>query len=90
MTMDQFIKYMLYELVHNRLEVGIDRKKGIRIVLSENVKWYRDFCAEWMVCRKRYKRARTIIKRRDTIKALQRILAGSSSGVYAERLGKAH
>ncbi len=56
----------------------------IRIPVSINTEWYRRFCGQYMGLHRR--KMRTIIKRCHTIRALQRMEAGNSEGVYAERL----
>jgi len=56
----------------------------IRVAISVNTEWYRKFCSRYMSWR--WGKWRTIIKRCDTIRALQRIEAGDRSGEYAKRL----
>ena len=59
----------------------------IRMVEIQNPKWYRDFCSLYRSARNdRSTRFHTAIKRAWTIKALKRIIAGETSGVYVERL----
>ena len=58
----------------------------IRVPVSVNACWYRRLCSRHKVGRRRYPKPRTIIKRCHTIKALHRIIAGNTDGVYAERL----
>lgn len=56
------------------------------MAIEQNAQWYRDFCAAYKNRRKRYAKPRTIIKRCDTKRALERIACGNVNGVYAERL----
>lgn len=86
---------MLEYLERGYLEVGVNRENCTRIVVSQNTKWYQDFCAcyqsaSWVYRNgkrtKRKKRHRTYIKRCDTIAALKRMAKGDFSGEYAERL----
>lgn len=88
---------MLSELESNGLEVcKIPSKREdssgrlvggyIRVVVSVNCEWYRRFCASFVRARGRSPKPRTIIKRRDTIRTLKRMIAGPYKTVYAERL----
>lgn len=88
-------KTMLEFLKGSRLEVGVNRENCTRVVISQNTKWYQDFCACYTSCSwiyrngkktRRKKRVRTFIKRCDTISALKRMVNGNYSGEYAERL----
>lgn len=94
-TIRQVLRHMLEELESNRLEVckvpsrresSDGRSEGgyIRVVCSTNAEWYRRFCANYM--RHRRGKMRTFIKRCDTIKALNRMLAGDRETEYAKRL----
>jgi len=56
----------------------------VRVPVSVNTEWYRQFCARHETLRGR--KMRTIIKRCHTIRALQRIEAGDCKGEYAKRL----
>jgi hypothetical protein len=60
----------------------------VRVVANKNARWYRDFCAQYRSTRRRKNpRTDTAIRRRNTIAALQRMIAGVDSGtIYAERL----
>jgi hypothetical protein len=85
-------EHLLNELESNYLEVVLipapDRRHSghcVRAVQSANADWYRDFCNKYPSRRKGFK-TRTRIKRRETIKALEKILSGDFSGVYSERL----
>lgn len=92
--MNDTLAWMLAELKANRLEVArLPSRDGYRrVVVAQNAPWYRDFCATYerqrgtrggRCCRTR---PRTIIRRRETVAALGRMLAGDLRGVYAERL----
>ncbi len=92
--MNAVLVWMLDQLRGNRLEVAkLPTATGYRrFVVSQNAPWYREFCAAWErergVRGGRFgrNRPRTIIRRRDTERALVRMLAGDFSGEYAERL----
>jgi hypothetical protein len=88
-------EWMLYELESNYLEVVLipardQRHEGhyIRAVQYQNADWYRKFCAEYLSGRRTQNaKGRTLIKRRETIRALQKILQGVvDDSVYVERL----
>ncbi len=83
------LKFMLDELRGNRLEViKVPGRDGgyIRRAITRNCEWYRRLCDNHKKPRKRYPRPRTIIKRCDTIRTLERMIAGNLGGLYAERL----
>lgn len=88
--MVEVYRHMLDELESRRLEVcKLPSRQGgyTRVVVETNAEWYQEFCASYTRARRtRYRRERTIIKRRDTGNALKRLIAGNISGVYAERL----
>ena len=80
---------MLEELQSSYPEtVKVPSRHGgyIRVPVSVNADWYRRFCSKFKSSRRRYPKPRTIIKRRDTIAALERLLSGRDHGIYAERL----
>jgi hypothetical protein len=86
---------MLEYLQRSHLEVAVNYDNHIRVVVSQNTKWYQDFCSSYQnyswVYRngkrtKRQKRYRTIIKRCDTISTLKRMINGNFQGEYATRL----
>ena len=80
---------LLEELEGNGLEVcKVPGLEGgyVRVSVSVNCEWYRRLCCQWKKSRRRYPKARTIIKRVHTVAALRRIIAGNFSGVYAQRL----
>lgn len=92
-------EWMLYELESNRLEVclipcsGVHfdprNMKKVRVAISQNCKWYRDFCDSYTSGRKRPRNRSkhdTLIKRRSTIQGLNKIVSGRLGGVYVERL----
>ena len=59
----------------------------IRVVCSKNAPWYRRFCAAFPSSRRRLKRLPdTAIRRRETARALARLLAGQQAGLYGPRL----
>lgn len=60
----------------------------VRVVANKNARWYRDFCEQYRSTRRRKNpRIDTAIRRRETVAALQRMIAGVDSGTtYAERL----
>ena len=84
---------MREELQSSRLEVGLapppePRHEGhmIRVVLERNCLWYRQLCARFSSSRKGT-RTRTAIKRRETLRALNSLLAGTpAAGIYAHRI----
>lgn len=58
----------------------------VRVPTSINAPWYSAFCKEYMTTRRRYPKPRTLIRRCHARKALERIIAGTTEGVYIERL----
>jgi len=88
------VRELLDELESNRLEVGLipcrrECNVGgmIRVTLSQNAKWYRDFCANYPSTRRRKKSAfDTKIKRANIVAALNSILRGETRSVYASHL----
>ncbi len=91
MNEQQVATYMLDELEAGWLEVAkVESQQGgyIRVCMSVNCEWYSRFCRahEGFRRTRRWKKARTIIKRCHTIRALKRIIAGEMDSVYAERL----
>lgn len=61
----------------------------IRAVQSENVEWYRKFCAEHESNRKdsyRWSKFKTKVKRQDTRRGLQELIAGKCESYYAKDL----
>jgi len=86
---------MLEYLQRSHLEVAINQDSCIRVIVSQNTKWYQNFCSSYQNCSwvyrngkrtKRKKRYRTIIKRCDTASALKRMINGDFRGEYATRL----
>jgi hypothetical protein len=76
---------MAQELERNRLE-WIKEKTGSRLMYatSENPEWYRKLCAAHTSRRKdgyRWKKHKTSIKRRETLKALRYIAEGKKPSV---------
>jgi hypothetical protein len=86
---------LLAELEGARLEVILipareERFPGhrIRVAAEHNADWYRDLCSEYQSSRRRNRRNDndTRIKRLDTIRALERALAGKLESAYVDRL----
>ena len=80
---------MLEELESSRLEVvKVPSVYGgyVRVPVSVNAEWYSWFCKKYTTSRRRFQKTRTIIKRRDTIRALRRLIVGNTRGIYAQRL----
>ncbi|MBC7365237.1 MAG: hypothetical protein H7343_00275 [Undibacterium sp.] len=82
------------ELESNRLDVGLcPDKRGcprrlLRVAMSRNAPWYREFCAAHSSGRVRRNRAfDTRIRRRDLLAVLSRLIdCGESRSGYAPRL----
>lgn len=82
---------MLAEMESTRLEVAkIRTPRGgyVRVAVSVNAEWYQHLCRRYLSTRRRFPRPRTLIKRRDTLAALRRMILGNLSGVYAARILK--
>jgi len=80
---------MLDELESSYLEVvKIPSQQGgyIRVAVSVNAEWYSWFCKKYTTSRRRYPKTRTIIRRKNVVSALRRLMRGDDRGVYAERL----
>lgn len=85
---------MLLQLETNQLEVVLVPCKRyvneggcIRVAASKNCNWYQKFCANHGSSRIRKNALHdTCIKRRNTIKALENIIAGKPAGVYEDEL----
>jgi hypothetical protein len=85
---------MLNELEANQLVVMLVPQKRhtneggmIRVAVSKNATWYRKFCAAHPSSRKRRNAAPdTRIKRRETIAALNAMIAGVHSTYHREAL----
>jgi hypothetical protein len=77
---------MLEELQGNRLHVIKQPSKGgyVRIAVSVNAYWYREFCKRYL---RRYGRKdRTMIRRCHVVRALKEIASGKCNTTYAKRL----
>ena len=82
---------MLAELEENRLEVVLVPQRYrtneggmVRVALSRNAPWYREFCASYPSGRRRKNAAfDTRIKRRDTSRLVESLLAGKARSAYA-------
>ncbi len=92
-TVQEKAKIMLYVMANRRLRVylmpcqrGRTHNK-LRVVFQRNAKWYREFCALYPSSRE-YKgsKFKTLIKRRETMNALGRIIDGVGGGLYVERI----
>lgn len=91
MTLQEAYESMYYDLIINRLDVTLvpsinpDRAANgccSRVVVSRNPKWYREFCGKYLD-----KRKKTIIKRKDIIRILDRLRKGNTSvSMYKEDL----
>lgn len=89
------LQCMLDELESARLDVHLapaphPRRElhCVRIVASRNPTWYRQLCAAHLSQRvRRNPRPDTLIRRRETLRALRRMIAGRSDvGIYGPRL----
>lgn len=85
------LAWMLQELIDHRLEsCTLPSKFGsgrrYRVLVSCNCEWYQELCRRHEYPRKRYPKPRTIIRRRETIAALKRMIRGNYTGVYADRI----
>ena len=90
-------EFFLNELLAFRLEVCVTRAPeqmhhghGVRTVCSQNADWYRHFCRLYSSNRRdaaRWSKHKTLIKRRETVAGLERILRGGADETpYTERL----
>lgn len=87
---------MLAELEGNRLEVILVPQRRwtneggcVRVAVSKNCRWYRAWCAKYPSSRVRRNSAPdTLIKRANTVKALEGLIAGTYQGKYREGLVK--
>ena len=95
--MSQRLQFMLNELESNRLEVALapldPRKRNFneggckRVCLSVNPKWYQRYCAQFASSRGvRRGKFDTRIRRRNTLRALNGLLAGTYRGKYKDEL----
>lgn len=88
------LEMMLNELEASQLEVVLVPQRWftnhggmVRCAISKNAKWYRDFCAAHPSGRQRKNLASdTRIKRRDTLRILRGLLAGTTRSSYAATL----
>lgn len=94
--MSRKLQFMLCELESHQLTVILapskrhDRRDWdmIRVCVDKSPRWYAHFCSAHESGRKN-KRAKhdTLIKRRETLKALNRLIEGRALGtVYEERI----
>lgn len=83
------LAWMLQELLDHRLESCVLPSKFggyYRVLISQNCEWYQELCRRHEYPRKRYPKPRTMIRRRETIAALRRMIKGDYTGVYADRI----
>lgn len=89
------LEYLLAELESNSLQVclapskrRINESDQIRVALSRNANWYRAMCAKFQSGRKKSRtNFDTLIKRRETLKALNRLIEGRAKGtIYEARI----
>jgi len=89
------LELLLADLESNRLEVALVPQKRhtneggmIRVCMSKNCRWYREFCARHSSSRVRnHRKHDTRIKRADTVRLLERLIAGAATrSKYAEEL----
>lgn len=88
------LESLLEELEANRLEVALIPQRVrtneggcVRVAISKNARWYRDFCAAYSSSRVRRNAAPdTAIRRENTVRALRSLLAGRSGGKYGPHL----
>lgn len=89
------LRAMLDELESSRLHVEVipapsprHEGHGVRAVFEQNAAWYRRFCASFLSSRRRPSaKVDTAIRRRETVRALRRLLdKGAAGPVYGPRL----
>jgi hypothetical protein len=97
-TLRRAAQKMLMELESSHLEVVLIPSRDhdcamrggmIRAVQYQNPAWYRSFCGIKESRRKdilRWRKFKTAIKRRDTIRGLNELIRGGCSSLYARRL----
>lgn len=94
--MSRKLQFMLCDLEINQLQTILvpskrhDRREWdcVRVNVSVNCKWYRSFCSIH-ASKRGVRRGRfdTIVRRRETLKDLDRLLSGHPrGGVYEERI----
>lgn len=92
----QALEQMLAELEGNRLEVILVPQRRwtneggcVRVAVSRNCRWYRAWCLANPSSRRRKNNAPdTRIKRANTVKAIEGLIAGTYQGKYREGLLK--
>lgn len=86
--MRRTLQIMLDELVGNRLVVMKIRTESgyVRMPVSWSAPWYQRLCREHTATRRRYSKARTIIRRVHAVAALRRMIAGDRTSTYAQRI----
>ena len=86
---DMRTQFLRVVLIPSRIPEIAAHGGKIRLVESENPRWYRDLCAEYEVKRSRPRNRKshdTLIRRAHVIRALKAIKSGENSGIYIERL----
>lgn len=87
--MQEVYQIMLEELEDARHEVSLvpgHSGKMLRVATCCNPRWYWELCDSYKRPRSGYPRPRTIIRRIDVMRALQRLIEGDESGEYARRV----
>lgn len=82
---------LLGELESERLTVakipGRDGEGFVGASITQNPAWYSRLCGEYLGTRRRYPKARTIIRRRDTVRTLKQLANGDRRPtLYQDRL----
>jgi len=62
-----------------------DERSRIRVAVELNAEWYRDFCGAFSRT-SRGRKVKTTIRRRETRLALEEMIQGCATSVYAQRL----
>jgi hypothetical protein len=95
MTLSEIARELLIELEGGSLDVVLipapeQRFPGqmVRAVQGCNAEWYREFCAMHQGARRRHRLNDndTLIKRQQTTRALERMMAGQFISTYVRRL----
>jgi hypothetical protein len=85
------IEWWLCELETTHFEVVLipsqdDPGRMLRAVAEANPEWYREFCAAHTRVKPGRRRAQTFISKKRTLTALERLLEGDMTSLYARRL----
>lgn len=86
MTVEEAAWWMLSELQQQHLEVI--RVGVLRVVVSENPRWYQQLCATYSARRRRRSKVRTYIKRCHVVRTLQKMAYNKCNidTVYTQRI----